>query len=741
MSAAGTARPPALVWFRPRRFLPAAIIALAAAAFGLALAGPTLAEGTSPEVAAAVRAAEEAQAQGRHRQAVEILARALAEGEGRRGPADMGVLHGSLGSAHLLAREPDQARAHLERSLEIARGQDLAGIEAATLINLGNLHAAEDRLGDALDAYLAAAARAGAAGRRDLASRARLDAARVLARQGDAAGAAARLDAAWGDLHARRGDPEAAFDLLALARLLLDLPPTPARGARAYEVLREAAALARSAGDDRLMSYATGYMAQLYEVQGRTDEALALSRRAAWLAQAAGASDPLYAWQRQIGRLLAARGQEAEAIGAYQDAVRTLQDIRLDLPTFDPRTGRSLFREVVGPVFLELTDLLLKRAAETGGAAAQAYLKEARLAIETTKAAELQDYFQDDCVAELQARIRPIDRLAAGTAALYPIMLPDRTELLLSLPDGAIQRATAQLGAAAMALEAHALRLALETRSSRRYLVPARNLYDLLLRPFEGEMARQRVDTLVFVPDGALRTIPLAALHDGRGFVVDRYAVATAPGLNLLDPRPIRRADIKPLLAGLTREVQGFAPLPHVEAELKAIARQHAGFVLLDEAFVAPKLQRSLQSTPFSVVHIASHGQFASDPKDSFLLTFDGRLDIDSLERLIEPSRFREAPVELLTLSACTTAAGDDRAALGLAGIAVKAGARSALASLWFINDEASAELVAAFYRALDAPGTSKAEALRQAQRGLMQDRRYRHPAYWAPFLIIGNWL
>src|SRR5690606_23254109 len=120
---------------------------------------------------------------------------------------------------------------------------------------------------------------------------------------------------------------------------------------------------------------------------------------------------------------------------------------------------------------------------------------------------------------------------------------------------------------------------------------------------------------------------------------------------------------------------------------------------------------------PFSVVHIASHGQFTSDPRESFLLTFDGRLNINGLERLIEPSRFRDRPVELLTLSACTTAAGDDRAALGLAGIAVKAGARSALASLWFINDEASAELVAGFYDALAEPGATKAGALQTAQR------------------------
>jgi CHAT domain-containing protein len=285
------------------------------------------------------------------------------------------------------------------------------------------------------------------------------------------------------------------------------------------------------------------------------------------------------------------------------------------------------------------------------------------------------------------------------------------------------------------------LRRGLETRANRSYLPLAQQFYDWLIRPFEDTLAQQRIDTLVFVPDGALRTIPLAALHDGLKFLIERFAVATQPSLNLLDPRPIERTGLRLLLAGLTKGVQGFTPLPHVGDELEAIAQQHPGVVLLDESFVVPEVQRSLEAVPFSVVHIASHAQFTSDPKSSFLLTFDGRLDVDGLERLIETSRFRDHPVELLTLSACSTAAGDDRAALGLAGIAVKAGARSALASLWFINDEAAAELVTGFYDALTQSDVTKAQALRKAQLQLLTaDPRYRHPAYWSPFLIIGSW-
>ncbi len=114
---------------------------------------------------------------------------------------------------------------------------------------------------------------------------------------------------------------------------------------------------------------------------------------------------------------------------------------------------------------------------------------------------------------------------------------------------------------------------------------------------------------------------------------------------------------------------------------------------------------------------------------------------MDDLEQYIGLSRCAcDQPVELLTLSACQTAAGDDWAGLGLASIAIKAGARSALATLWYVNDQVTSELVTTFYRNL-RPDTTKAAALQQAQLEILSDLRYRHPAYWAPYLLIGNWL
>jgi CHAT domain-containing protein len=269
----------------------------------------------------------------------------------------------------------------------------------------------------------------------------------------------------------------------------------------------------------------------------------------------------------------------------------------------------------------------------------------------------------------------------------------------------------------------------------------AQKLYDWLIRPIAAELSANSVETLVFIPDGALRSIPLAALHDGEEFLAAQFAIATAPGLTLLDPRPMSRVAIRPLLAGLTEPVEGFHPLPGVEAELGAINKMYNSEVLLDEAFIRPHIQEALDEVPYSVVHVASHAQFSSDPQKTFILTYDGKLGLDSLEQLINPTSFRDQPVELITLSACETAAGDDRAALGLAGVAVKAGARSALATLWRVDDAAATRLVAEFYKQLNDRRLSKAEALQRAQLSLLEEGDFEHPYYWAPYLIIGSWM
>jgi len=321
-------------------------------------------------------------------------------------------------------------------------------------------------------------------------------------------------------------------------------------------------------------------------------------------------------------------------------------------------------------------------------------LTEARDVVELFKVAELRDYFRDDCVDLALAKVTKLDVLAQSAVIVYPILLPDRTELLVSLRSG-LKRVTVPVDADRVTQEVDSF--AGSSKSGRRASscrTPS-SCTDWLIRPLEPELDAARTKTLVFVPDGALRTIPMAALHDGQRFLIAKYALATTPGLNLTEPRPVNRDNTRVLALGVTKAIQGFPPLPNVAAELQSLARMFRTTALVDESFTLANVERSLKDEPFTIVHIASHGQFGGDPQSTFLLAFDDKLTMDRLGQFIGLFKFRDNPLELLTLSACDTAEGDDRAALGLAGLAVKAGARSALATLWNINDPVSAELVA----------------------------------------------
>jgi CHAT domain-containing protein len=395
----------------------------------------------------------------------------------------------------------------------------------------------------------------------------------------------------------------------------------------------------------------------------------------------------------------------------------------------------------MGPVYFELVDLLLERAASLQDRDQIApYLVEARETVELFKAAELRDYFRDDCVDTALSKVTKLDVVANTTVIIYPILLPNRTELLVSLPTG-LKRLLVPVGAETITQEVRQFRRRLEKRTTREYLPHAQKLYDWLIRPLEPDLAAFPIDTVVFVPDGALRTIPMAALHDGKGFLISKYAIGITPSLNLTDPRPINREGMKVLAVGVTEAVQGFPALPNVSGELQALHTLFGSTNLMDKEFLAANLEKKLKDEQFTIVHVASHGEFGNEVDKTFLLTFDDKLSLDRLNQMVGVFRFRDDPLELLTLSACDTAAGDDRAALGLAGMAIKAGARSALATLWNINDEASVGLVVDFYRELKDTSISRATALQRAQIKMLENPRYEHPGFWSPFLMINNWL
>jgi len=499
------------------------------------------------------------------------------------------------------------------------------------------------------------------------------------------------------------------------------------------ELYREA-----SAGEDPAV--AGGALALLGEWnlrRGHADAALEAIERADAIAAGARISAPVE-WRWALARAHAARSERELALRAYASAVAEAKSVR---PVAEAAllgagiTWRSRF----GPMFLEYADTLLKPGISQTPGQRQQTLRDAIDVIEMSKAAEVADYFRDPCIAPEAATWRP-EAMEAGSAVLYPILFPDRAELILSHRDG-LEQFTVAVGREDFSRRIDRFRELLEKRTTRQFLRPARDLYTLLIEPLEERLAQRKVTTLIIVPDGPLRTVPFAAIHDGKRFLAERFALATTPGLAMTNVRALGSERIVGIVEGLTVARHGFSALPAVSEELDRTAVALSATAVRDEAFTRARLESDIVRAKANVVHIASHGQFSSDIQQTFLLTYDGRMDLDSLRRVIAAGKTREEPLELLTLSACQTAVGDERAALGLAGVALRAGARSALASLWSVSDESTAELVTEFYHGLVKDGMSRAGALRSAQLHMIGDERFSHPAYWAAFLLIGSWL
>ena len=269
----------------------------------------------------------------------------------------------------------------------------------------------------------------------------------------------------------------------------------------------------------------------------------------------------------------------------------------------------------------------------------------------------------------------------------------------------------------------------------------SQQIYDWLIRPIEEDGALEGRNTLVFVLDDLLQRLPVSALHDGEKYLIEKYAVALSPGLQLLPTDQLQQQQIDAVVGGISESVSGFAALPEVEQEIQDISRTISATQLLNQTFTRDNLVQKLKREHPNVVHLATHGQFGSTQDSTFLLLWDGQLNVRELSEMLRDRRRSDKTLELLVLSACDTAAGDDRAVLGLAGFALKSGARSTIASLWPVRDRVAAQVMTQFYEGLDEPGIPKVEALRQAQLQLLEDKSFEQPFFWASFVMVGNWL
>jgi len=726
--------------------------AFALASVALAVAGASRAQSCAVPVSvpvAALQASAQSASAPAVRERLEEAGRLLGEGRAARAmeileplAADAALSAGDRALAQSLVAVARSAGGEITESVRVAReavgsarSQSSGRMRAAVSTNAAlAITEAGDTQG-ARAALRSAAADAAAAGDAQLEAVALVDLALLESRAGgDVVAVATRARRAVEAIT----QPARRTTLLASLGLAL-LPESAgatvgARDLLAADVLEAAYRDASAAGRARDMAIALGLAGELRLLRAEPRAAIAALERALALSEAAGDDPWRYRWQWRLGSARAAGGDKA---GARRDLEKAVAE--LDAAKSRRAMGRfssgSLARNYRG-AYLDLADLLLG----WGGEDDPARLRQARDVLERSRASEVEDYFRDPCVTSSSRRQAAGEAPDPSVAIVFPVSFAARTEILVEHRSG-IVRFSSPVGAAAMAREVQRLRTSVERPFDERYLAPARRLHGWLAAPLAAHLEKLGVKTLLWVPDGALRGLPFAALHDGKRHLVEQYAIAVTPVAALVDARPMAAGVPRAVLTGLTESREGFDALPAVAGELEKIAGLLKAPVLRDAAFTMGALRSALERAPASVIHVASHGQFAPEATQSFLLAYDGRFTLPQLRQALSSARLREEPVELLTLSACQTAAGDERAALGLAGAALSAGARSALATLWSVNDESTAALVTDFYARLVTGGASKAQALRGAQLGLIQGKRFSHPAFWGPFLLIGNWM
>ena len=643
----------------------------------------------------------------------------------------------SLGNLFRIRGEFDQSEAALQAGLGFARAQDNAHEIAAMLYSLGQTAQASDNLDTALEYYRQTATLAPSS---MLQLQAQIAQFSLLQETNITAEARILLGKIQPQLASL---PVSRFSVYAQLNIAHQLIKTPAEFASSEiaQWLAHAVQQAKVLNDPRAESFGLGYLGELYLQRQQYEDAQTVLQQALTVAEQAGAEDTAYQWQWQLGKLNRQQGNEESAIADYTSAVNTLQRLRLDLVAINPDLQFD-FREQVEPVYRELVDLLLQ-SAEKSDAGSQEKLIKARDVVESLQLAELENFFREPCLAVRQQVDQVVDSASAPTAVMYPIILDDRLDVILKLPGQPLQTYSTPIPQAELETKAEALRRnVILPYTLREVQTLGAEMYDWLLRPLEADLADAQIETLVFVMDGVLRNIPTAVLYDGQSYLVEKYNLALAPGLKLIDPKPLTEQRLAVIVAGLSEARHGFSSLEYVRAEVEKIQETVNSRVLLNEAFTQESLETAINQTPFPVVHLATHGQFSSNLEETFVLAWDMPIEIDTLSRLLRSSeQNRQDAIELLVLSACETAAGDNRAALGLAGVAARAGARSILASLWQVDDETSAVLMDQFYKALSQGSMTKAATLRQAQLALLQTPRYQHPRYWAPYVLVGNWL
>lgn len=526
----------------------------------------------------------------------------------------------------------------------------------------------------------------------------------------------------------------------------------------AFTYARQALAQAQILHDRRIQAYALSRLAELYETNNQLTDAEALVKQGLLLANSIDDSSIAYQLKWNLARIYNKSNQFEQALEFYDSAIQSLDMVRRDLISINSDIQFS-FRDFIKPIYQEYLELLLSQSQIS-----QNNLEKVIQVSDSLQLAQLENFLRCDT-----AELKSLDEgEIPPSAIIYPIVLKDRIEILIKIPKpnhlslgqpnfkelsikkySQLYRYTTQVSQTVLEQEIEALQNSLlepqNSQSEDLIRSSSQKIYNWLLSPAEATLPKS--GTLVFVTNSYLQTLPMAVLYDGNQYLVEKYSITINLGSQLHSVNPLKPNQWKVLLAGVSEKAISFPSnlpvLPGVKVELRSIGKKVLHSQLLNQDFTVEALRKQVNEENFPVIHLATHGQFSSAAEQTFIYAWDDEIQVSEFDHILQRrGQVSREPIHLIVLSACETAKGDKQAALGLAGVALRARARSVIASLWKVSDRPTAKFMEQLYEQLNQ-GKTKAEALQSTQIQFIRNENlgYQHPYYWSAFVLGGNWL
>ncbi|KST63557.1 hypothetical protein BC008_13920 [Mastigocoleus testarum BC008] len=487
----------------------------------------------------------------------------------------------------------------------------------------------------------------------------------------------------------------------------------------------------------RAESFTKGTVGKIYDNLGQLEKSEIYLEEALGLAQSVRAWDIAYQWQQELARLYQKLGKFDRANKAYDAAIKSIEQVQSSSLSANPEFKFN-FKDRIEAVYKQYLNLLLSREKPNFNQIIQVKQK--------LQLAEIKNFLQCNYLPTFEKEVYTNDTNNSKVLPIiYIFQIKNQVEIIIKTKDNLFFRHTANFSEITSGIDDLINLLQSPdflTISESRFLTYSQNIYDLLVLPIKKYLPDE--GELVFVLDTYFQNVPFSLLHDGERYLLEDYAITVSLTSKTA---PLVTENLKVLVAGLSQANTNLkhplfpgniTPLPEVNTEISYIRNNTTEVIeLINAGFTSNNFQESMvkRRKDFPLIHISTHGQFSSDPHKTFILAWDKPINVREFENLLKNN---PSPIDLLVLSACQTAKGDKRSALGIAGMAAMVGAQNTLATLWLVNAKSTSELMGDFYKNLNN-GLNKAQALRQAQLALLKNPKYSHPYYWSPFILVSK--